>query len=566
MKLDNYKCLAIPFGAGLAGAVIIYATGAQKSFVVTASLVSGSAGALIIKNRKKDENATSPKLIIDTSTNLRRAEKSESGDAQDQPNKLAPVLNTDHTRNTPEYYFNSAHEKYESGHYEDALDDCISALKIDSKHVKAMRLKGYLYLSLRQQDAARESFLDLINNNKDLLARDFLDLGSVEVALTQYKSASEHLSKAIEGNIDKGLSSSPSELQALDSWEFSRAVYKLILSCYELGHYQSALEILSKWEKTNELNSSNKMHRSKHGAPHYVLVAEIYDAMLNPVMAIEAISKAIYLDPESQYYRFNRGFLKRKSKDYQSAINDFAKAFEIDPSFAEAVYEIGSIYFDLGDCEQAYKYWKIGSDLGDVNSQTLLDKHYKDISSERTSKLSEQNIEQATLHFNSGIKYKDSEEYLIACQEFDKAIAINPNEEKFYLHRAISKEVLGEYQEALIDYAKVIELNPDYANAFNGLGSVKSSLGDNEAAVKDYTKAISIDPNYAVAYYNRGYSKAELGNHSSAIDDFTKSLEIDPDDPDAYMNRGISKAELGDNEAAYEDFKKARELSDESTT
>jgi len=116
----------------------MYATGAQKSFVVAASLVSGSAGALIINNRKTDENATSLKLIIDTSTNLRRAEKSESGDAQDQTNKLTPILNTDLARNTPEYYFNSAHEKYESGNYEDALDDCISALKIDSKHVKAI--------------------------------------------------------------------------------------------------------------------------------------------------------------------------------------------------------------------------------------------------------------------------------------------------------------------------------------------------------------------------------------------------------------------------------------------
>lgn len=374
MKLDNYKRLVIPFGAGLAGAVIFYATGAQKSIVVAASLVSGSAGALIFNNSKKDENTTSPKLM-DNSANLRRAEKSESRDAQDQPNKLLPILDTDRIRNTPEYYFDSAHAKYESGHYEDALDDCISVLKIDSKHVKAMRLKGYLYLSLRQQNAARESFLDLINNNKNLLARDFLDLGSVEVALTQYKSAYKHLSKAIEGNIDKALSPSPSELQALDPWEFSRAVYKLILSCYELENYQSGLEILSKWEEMNELNSSNQLHRSKHGAPHYVLVAEIHDAMLNPVMAIEAISKAIYLDPESQYYRFNRGVLRRKSKDYQSAIDDFAKAFEIDPSFAEAVYEIGSIYFDLGDTKKACDSWRIGSELGHADSQHLLSRH-----------------------------------------------------------------------------------------------------------------------------------------------------------------------------------------------
>lgn len=111
-----------------------------------------------------------------------------------------------------------------------------------------MRLKAYLYLSLLQQNAARESFLDLVNNNKELLARDFLDLGSVEVALSQYESGSKHLSKAIEKNIEQAMSSSPSELNALDKYEFYRATYKLILSYYELGDYQSGLDILAKWE------------------------------------------------------------------------------------------------------------------------------------------------------------------------------------------------------------------------------------------------------------------------------------------------------------------------------
>jgi tetratricopeptide (TPR) repeat protein len=97
--------------------------------------------------------------------------------------------------------------------------------------------------------------------------------------------------------------------------------------------------------------------------------------MINPVKAIEAISTAIDLDPDSQYYRFNRGVLKRKSADHQGDIEDFTKAFEIDPSFAEAVYEIGSIYFDIGDSEKACKNWKIGSELEHANSQILLNKH-----------------------------------------------------------------------------------------------------------------------------------------------------------------------------------------------
>ena len=92
MKLDNYKRLVIPFGAGLASAVIIYATGAQKSFVVAASLVSGSAGALIINNRKRDENTTSPKLADDLNCLLKIANK--------QLFTLIQALNTKKARNT----------------------------------------------------------------------------------------------------------------------------------------------------------------------------------------------------------------------------------------------------------------------------------------------------------------------------------------------------------------------------------------------------------------------------------------------------------------------------------
>lgn len=52
----DYKRLAIPFGAGLAGAVIISATGVQKSLVAAAALVGGTGGAIALKVKEDIED------------------------------------------------------------------------------------------------------------------------------------------------------------------------------------------------------------------------------------------------------------------------------------------------------------------------------------------------------------------------------------------------------------------------------------------------------------------------------------------------------------------------------
>ncbi|MBI5360901.1 MAG: tetratricopeptide repeat protein [Planctomycetes bacterium] len=78
--------------------------------------------------------------------------------------------------------------------------------------------------------------------------------------------------------------------------------------------------------------------------------------------------------------------------------------------------------------------------------------------------------------------------------DYDKAIELDPKDEKTFHNRGFAKYTLGDYTEAIYDYNKAIELNPNYSKAFCNRGSAKDATGDSKGALSDYTKAIELDP------------------------------------------------------------------------
>ena len=129
-----------------------------------------------------------------------------------------------------------------------------------------------------------------------------------------------------------------------------------------------------------------------------------------------------------------------------------------------------------------------------------------------------------------------------------------------YGKSAVQKEVLGDYHGAVQDYNKAIELDSNYVAAYNKRGIVKGNLGDYHGAIQDYNKAIEFNPNYADAYNNRGNSKRGLGDTRGAMQDYNKATELNPNFTDAYINKGNTKRANGDFLEALQDFNKAIEL------
>jgi tetratricopeptide (TPR) repeat protein/S1-C subfamily serine protease len=160
-------------------------------------------------------------------------------------------------------------------------------------------------------------------------------------------------------------------------------------------------------------------------------------------------------------------------------------------------------------------------------------------------------------YYNRGVAKSDLGQKAAAIADFDRAIAIAPQDSQAYNNRGSAKSDLGQKAAAIADFARAIAINPKYAQAYYNRGVVKSELGDKAAAIADYDRAITINPQSALAYNNRGVVKSALGQKAAAIADFDRAIAINSQDAQAYNNRGVVKSALGDKAAAVADYDRA---------
>lgn len=275
--------------------------------------------------------------------------------------------NSDYSLSEDKQYFNSALAKWNARDYRSALSDCNNALAINNLHGQSIRLKGMLHYSLGELEEARESYLKTIELD-DACLEDFFDLGKIENSLGEFKASAVHLLEAIAINsMRKGDSS-----ESFDLDMFAKSSYYLSNSFLNLGEYTLGIKIyeacIDKWD----LNTDES---SRFNAEFLRLAACLYSGNKDGEKAKAAISRALSLNPSSGKIWYDSGVIKRESGDLEGAIEDFEKSHKLDPSLNSAGHNIGSIYFDLGNNEEACKYWKIGADLGNQSSKALWQKH-----------------------------------------------------------------------------------------------------------------------------------------------------------------------------------------------
>ena len=171
--------------------------------------------------------------------------------------------------------------------------------------------------------------------------------------------------------------------------------------------------------------------------------------------------------------------------------------------------------------------------------------------------------------------------YDAALYLFNKAIALNPDNEYLYNDRGLCYVVLGDIDNAISDFSKAIELKSDFVEAYYnrglayfGGGKWKRALDNEEGnkAIADFTKVIELDPEYVEAYNNRGLVYSEyihyyykpfdseiIDKYNNALADFDRVLELDPTYALAHAGKGNVYYRYGDFDNATAEFNKALE-------
>lgn len=101
----------------------------------------------------------------------------------------------------------------------------------------------------------------------------------------------------------------------------------------------------------------------------------------------------------------------------------------------------------------------------------------------------------------------------------------------------------GKHREAIIEFEKTLAIDPDNPRVLNAMGVSYDFLKEFEKASRCYEAALQLDPETANVYYNNiGQSLFEQGKYAQAIEAFQQAASYDEDYPDSRIHNNLGRA------------------------
>lgn len=133
-----------------------------------------------------------------------------------------------------------------------------------------------------------------------------------------------------------------------------------------------------------------------------------------------------------------------------------------------------------------------------------------------------------------------------------------------YTARATESLSQGRYDDAIQDFDRALALEPNAERYYNR-GLAHFSKSDGDKAIADWNSAIGLDPRDVRSYRQRGNAFYAKGDYNLAIADFNRAIELEPKESRAYYNRGLVFKARGEDARAAADFTTAVTLGGDPT-
>jgi tetratricopeptide (TPR) repeat protein len=295
----------------------------------------------------------------------------------------------------------------------------------------------------------------------------------------------------------------------------------------ERGHFNEALA---------DANKAIKLDPSK--SDFYATRAWAYAGMKQNDRAIKEWSNLIAKDPRNATAYAERARTEKSSGQIKAALADLAQSISIKPS-GSAYYYRGLIYRDqkqlpqaIGEFTEALKY--------DSRNPSYLEARAQGYAATGNFEQAVQSYDALAAVQSSGGSSPEllaaraqaemkAAKYSQAADDWEKVLAIKPNDPLAKLNHAESCLNSGEYTKAYDDLTALIEKDPKNVMLYVKRGVVSSKQNHYDIGAADFEKAISIDPNNPNSYFYRGMVSQDQGSLDQARIDFEHVLKLQPD-------------------------------------
>lgn len=170
-------------------------------------------------------------------------------------------------------------------------------------------------------------------------------------------------------------------------------------------------------------------------------------------------------------------------------------------------------------------------------------------------------------YYHSGLEYAKRNEFKLAIEQYDQAIALYPGSDDYYLKRGEALFKNQQIEQSIKDFTKAVEIQPGKyeaylvrARSYTASNQNDKAIADMEQSVKICTDAIQRSPKDTEKYFDRGKVYMLLDDYENAANDFSKVLALDPRSDAAFVRRGIAYAMEHEYDLAIADLSKATVL------
>lgn len=166
----------------------------------------------------------------------------------------------------------------------------------------------------------------------------------------------------------------------------------------------------------------------------------------------------------------------------------------------------------------------------------------------------------ATAFKNRGNAYDSKGQYDRAIEDYDHAIATNPNDADALNNRGTSHRASGHYDLAVRDYDQALQLTPQSAKVLNNRCFAKALMGQLEQGLADCNESLRLRPGDANTLASRGFVYLKLKRPEAAIADYNAELTRNAGNPYTLFGRGVAKRMKGDLSGGEADIKAAKAI------
>jgi tetratricopeptide (TPR) repeat protein len=124
-----------------------------------------------------------------------------------------------------------------------------------------------------------------------------------------------------------------------------------------------------------------------------------------------------------------------------------------------------------------------------------------------------------------------------ALDAIDRAVALEPANPNFLIHRAQCLLALGRRADAMSAADAAERCRPSDPNLWDAIGTLRSYATDQQRALAAYDRAVALAPQNSQFVYNRASVRRFLGDLEGAESDYDRVIALKPSDYEAYVNR-----------------------------